>query len=273
MRKIPSETLSSVDRALRLLHLLRDQGVVTVTEAAASLDVSVSSAHRLLSTLVYRDFAVQTEQRRYAPGPAMLLQPGLGRPVTALREVMKPAMQVLANDLGETITLSVRIDTRMRTIVSAIADEPRMLRVADQEGAVLPAHLTSSGKATLAFLDVPALEELYRTDGETTFPILGAEEWRHLLAELAGVRQNGFAINHGEAERGVTGIGLPVRGEGDRVLAGLATTMPSARFVPAEIDGIVDTMTSAVAGVAARLTLLGGQNALSEPERSSSRVS
>ncbi|WCI07745.1 helix-turn-helix domain-containing protein [Arthrobacter sp. OVS8] len=35
-----------------------------------------STAHRLLAMLVYRGFAVQDENRRYVPGPAM----GVGRP-------------------------------------------------------------------------------------------------------------------------------------------------------------------------------------------------
>jgi IclR family acetate operon transcriptional repressor len=251
MRKKPVDVLSSVDNALRLLHLLRDQGIVSVSEAATALDVSVSSAHRLLATLVYRDFAAQDEGRRYRPGPAMSLQPGLGRPVAALRDIMNPVMQRLSDQLGETITLSVRIDTRVRVITAAEA--PRMLRVVDQEGTVLPAHLTSSGKAMLAFLTTQQLRELYESSEEAGVRNPTPSEWRRLLAELSGVRQNGFAVNHGEAEQGVTAIGVPVRGEGDRVLAGIATTMPSARFAPADIAGIVAAMTGAIREVAQEL--------------------
>lgn len=39
-----------------------------MTEAAAQLGVARSTAHRLLSMLVYRDFAVQGANRRYASG-------------------------------------------------------------------------------------------------------------------------------------------------------------------------------------------------------------
>ena len=42
-----------------------------VTDVAARLGVSVSTAHRLLGMLVYRDFAEQLPDRRYAAGPVL----------------------------------------------------------------------------------------------------------------------------------------------------------------------------------------------------------
>src|SRR5690554_7638432 len=67
----PAYVVESVDNVLRLLQLLRDSGSLRVTDAAAELDIALSTAHRLFSMLVYRGFATQDEQRRYVPGPAM----------------------------------------------------------------------------------------------------------------------------------------------------------------------------------------------------------
>ena len=61
-------TPSSVDHALLPRDDAAGGGALTVTEAAERLGVARSTAHRLLSMLLYRDFAVQDEDRRLRRG-------------------------------------------------------------------------------------------------------------------------------------------------------------------------------------------------------------
>jgi IclR family transcriptional regulator, acetate operon repressor len=231
MRKMPTEIVSSVDTALRLIHILRDQGEVGVTEVATMLGISISSAHRLLATLVYRDFAERTIRRRYAPGPALELRPGAHSPVMALQEALRPTMRHLAQTLGETTSLGLLLGERVRIIATVEAN--RVLRVGDQEGTVLPAYKTAIGKAILAFM--PEERALALID-RSTDPV-SADDLARVTAELRGARNRGFAINHGEAETGVTAIGVPIFDSDGQVQAGLAVVMPSARFDHAAVEG------------------------------------
>ena len=73
----PTGAVGSLDRGLQLLQFLRDYGSLRVMDAAAHLNISRSSAHRLLQTLVYRGFAMQDEEHIYRPGPAMDAGPAL----------------------------------------------------------------------------------------------------------------------------------------------------------------------------------------------------
>ena len=57
MTAVGASPVESVDRALVLLTALRDGEVLSVTDAAARLGVAPSTAHRLLTSLVHRDFA------------------------------------------------------------------------------------------------------------------------------------------------------------------------------------------------------------------------
>ena len=61
----PPYAIASVDHALRLAAMLQLEGGLTVSEVAGRLGVARSTAHRLLAMLVYRDFAVQDENRLY----------------------------------------------------------------------------------------------------------------------------------------------------------------------------------------------------------------
>lgn len=244
MRKKPADALGSVDNALRLIHLLRDQGKVSVTEAATSLGISVSSAHRLLTTLAYRDFAQRDERRMYVAGPALSLRGGTVRPIAALRTALLPTMRRLSATLEETISLGVLIEDNVRII--ATVEASRVLRVGDQEGTVLPAHLAASGKAMLALQSDDELAHFFLPpDGSPGS--LGAGEWRRLREELRGARENGFALNHGEAENGVSAIGVPIQNAAGRVLGGLAAVMPSVRFSVRIIEHHVNTLRAEVA--------------------------
>ena len=67
MRNKPAYAIESVDHALHLAQLLQQEGPLRVTDAAGRLGVSVSTAHRLLAMLVYRDFAEQTQTAATPP--------------------------------------------------------------------------------------------------------------------------------------------------------------------------------------------------------------
>ncbi|WP_226823660.1 helix-turn-helix domain-containing protein [Brevibacterium aurantiacum] len=86
----PAHLLGSVDNALRLLQTLRDTGAVSITDAAADLQVSPSTAHRLLSMLVYRGFAVQDESRIYHPGPGIVANVEAQSAHRSLLQILRP---------------------------------------------------------------------------------------------------------------------------------------------------------------------------------------
>jgi hypothetical protein len=69
----PSYAIASVDHALRAAAMLQLEDGLTVSQVAERLGVARSTAHRLLAMLVYRDFAVQDDDRVYRAGPVLEL--------------------------------------------------------------------------------------------------------------------------------------------------------------------------------------------------------
>lgn len=238
MRTPPFERLTSVDNALRLLHLLRDRGHLSVAEAAEALGVARSTAHRMLSTLTYRDFAVQAQDHRYLAGPAMEMPPGGASAVLELRTRLLPILRTVVAETGETATASIRIGTRVRFI--AAIESSTTPRIWDQEGTVLPAHTTSGGKAILATLPDNQLEDLYSRSS------FHEDDWHRIHRGLVGVRKRGYAINHGEAESGVSAVGIPISGsDGTIAVAALSVAMTSDRFDVNSAESLADLMHSA----------------------------
>jgi IclR family acetate operon transcriptional repressor len=215
----PAYAIASVDSALLLASLLQQEEPMRVTDAAARLGVSVSTAHRLLGMLVYRDFAEQLPDRRYGAGP--VLRRGQVQPasVTALREAALPHLRKLVDELGETANVLIQAGPDVRFVATVECDQ--ILRVGDRTGRTLPAHLSSGGKAVLAALDREQLAAALR-------PLDDAASAR-VQRELRTVRRRGFAVNDQETEAGLTAVGVAVPAAGGFTGAALSLAAPTAR--------------------------------------------
>lgn len=203
--KKPGYAVDSVDRALQLILLLQENSWLRIADAARTLDVAPSTAHRLMSTLVYRGFALQDDQRRYCAGPALRSGTAAG-PDRALIAAARPHLEALALDIQETVNLVERVGTTARYLFSA--EGPQLLRVGNRAGTVLPAHLSSAGKAILSTLADSAVGHLYTRQPQPGTS--GAVRLPELLSELQEVRRLGYAVNMGGTEAGLAAVGVPV---------------------------------------------------------------
>lgn len=230
MKNKPPYAVESVDNALRILQMLRDSGQVRVSDVAVELGIARSTAHRLLAMLVYRDFAVQAEDRSYRPGPAIAAEPLRGEPAQRLRQVMRPHMEALCDQVAETINLVVRLGTQTRFLHTV--ESAHVLRVGDRQGTILPAWKTSGGKVLLAELPDAQLTALLRGAGGRPPEGMTAAERRSLVTQLRLVRDQGYAENIEESESGVCAIGVCVRDRLGDPVAALSVAAPSVRYTP-----------------------------------------
>lgn len=260
MKNKPSYALTSVDNALLLLQLLRDQGSVRVSEAADELGIARSTAHRLLSMLVYRDFAIQDDRKMYVPGPALAASQVVGRPLQQLRRTLHPHMDTLCERAQETVNLSVRIGTQTRFLASV--ESTQVLHVGDRRGTILPAHRASGGKALLAELDDDQLDRLYHQGGSPAdegageVAPLSGKDWKALVRELKSIRDHGYALNLGDTETGVSAVGMCVHDASGAAVGALSISAPATRFETARIPHLVRELSTTVSAAESDLRAL-----------------
>lgn len=132
----------------------------------------------------------------------------------------------------------VLVGRQVRFIASV--ESFQSLRIGSRVGAMLPAHRTSGGRAILAALPTETLEGLYPTAG-TTSGELSASASATLRRDLARIRKQGYAVNNGETERGVTAVGSLVA-DVDGPLAALSVSIPTIRYSSANLPGIVASL-------------------------------
>jgi DNA-binding IclR family transcriptional regulator len=245
----PAYPIASVNNALLLLLLFREQPRVRLTDACKYLGVAHSTAHRLLAMLAHHGFVQQEPvTRAYVAGPA-LVEVGLAVVGSLnVREQARPAMEELNTELGETVHLGVLEGNQVR-YVDAVESE-RALRVVARTGTLVPAHCTSLGKALLSQLTDQQVAELYPTSAEP-FPARTAQSLTtsaQLVKEIAKTRGRGYAVNSGETEDDVGSVAVAFRDFAGR-LAAIAVAAPSSRLTAQRISRIgeliIDTLARA----------------------------
>lgn len=234
MENKPTYSIESVDHALRLAVLLQQEGPLGVTEASVRLGVARSTAHRLLAMLVYRGFAEQGDDRRYAAGPVLRALDGV-EPGTRLRQLALPYLRALARRTGETANVMVLRGTQVQMV--ATVECGQFLRVGDREGRLLPAHLASGGRALLARLGPAEIEACYADEDRAG---VAREVVERLVRQT---RRRGFAVNDQATETGLTAIGYAVGDPADAPATALSVAMPTARYHRRLLPDIVVALT------------------------------
>lgn len=216
----PREYLKSVDIALLLIHILRDDGSLSVSKAATTLGVSPSTVHRSMAMLVYRGFATQSESRTYLRGPALTsstLQPGVGQ---ELISAVGPYMAAISAETKETCHLLVLSQNQCHFLHTVEGTQP--VRVGIRRGQVMPAEKNSGGLIMLAEYSASELRALY-----PTMPDLDFDELRRILNRS---RQRRFAINNGLYEHDVSAVAACLHNDLGDVLGALSVAIPTERF-------------------------------------------
>ncbi len=237
----PRYPIASVDNALKLLLLFRDQRLIRVAEASETLGVGRSTAHRLLAMLQYRGFIRQDAgTKAYASGPALV---DIGLSIVRqmdLRAHLRPYLELLSAELGETVHLMVLEGTNALFLDSV--ESSKALRTSSRIGRSYPAHTTSGGKVLLAELSPEQLARRFESEDLPGLTPRSQVKRKKLLLELELVRDQGYGTNFGESEPDVAAVAVPVRDAFGQVRAAIAVSAPISRLDAGMVPKIADAL-------------------------------
>lgn len=216
-----AQSTATSDRVLQVLAVLAQQGrVLTAGELMAYTGLARSTLYRLLKRLKRWGFVVENEGS-YAPGP-LSLQLALGFDLSShLVRQARQEMVVLARQSRESVGLVVAVNDR--AICLEMVDSEQSLRCSFEKGRSVPLRAGASAKCLLANLPDTAREALL----DAQYPEAAARQ--AAAAELAAIRQAGYAITSGEVDAGVWGISAPLFGPGRRAVGAITLMAPVTR--------------------------------------------
>ena len=142
------ETAQTLDRGLRLLHLVAETpGGVTITEAAQRLAVGRAVIYRLVGTLVEHGLVRRDKTGRLRLGAGVLQLARRAQPLVA--DAAMPSLRQLAEDVGATAHLTV---AEGGEAVAMLVVEPSwtQFHVAYRTGSRHPLDRGAAGRAIIA---------------------------------------------------------------------------------------------------------------------------
>lgn len=243
-----------LDRAVGILELLsRTEEEMSLGELTAAIGLHKSTVHRLLMVLESHGLVERSSLHgRYRLGMRLF---ELGSTAVAnlrLRESARPRMVWLANEVQETVHLSM-LDHGSVICIDKIEPE-RSIHMSFRIGNRFDAHVTASGKAMLAHLSEAELHEYLRTCNLRMFTRKTITDLNQLTAELNQVRELGYAVSDGEAELEVASVAVPILGSQGRVLASMCIIGPAYRITRDRIPALVERLRSVCGTLSTQLT-------------------
>jgi DNA-binding IclR family transcriptional regulator len=219
--------VETVERAVGICEFLRRDGPATTDEITAALGCVKSTAHRHLQTLEANDLVVR-EGRRYRLGVRFLDFGVVARRSHALFAEAKPKADALAAETNEKIWCVVEEHGRSVHIYGARGE--RSVRTDARVGLRNHLHQHAAGKAILAALPDERVTEIVDRHGlpaRTPHTITDPDDLR---AELAEIRDRGYAFNFEESVEGLHAVGAAVLDGDDRPLGAISISGPATRL-------------------------------------------
>lgn len=242
---IPQYPIESVDNALKILLLLGEKNELRLTPVAQYLGVASSTAHRLLAQLQYRGFIRQDKaSKAYRPGTALTAVASAILQRFDVRETVRPFLEDLNRELGETVHLATLDGSQVR-FIDAI-ESPKAVRVGSRLGASMPANCTSSGKAMLAQLSADDLRRLYRTEQLESLTPNSIGTLTELDVELEATRRRGYATSNEESEEGVSSVAVGFPAGGSPLSLAINVAVPVSRMTRGDVRRIGEAVKQAV---------------------------
>jgi DNA-binding IclR family transcriptional regulator len=221
-------TTQSVDEALAILkQFSTTEPQLGVSELARRLDLTTSTVHRLLGSLLKAGVVAQDPgTRRYMLGRQNAQLGYTAIYSDPLLHVALPYLHYLSGQLSEAAYLAERRGLEGAPVLQVLSP---ILQEQLSWYTTIPLHSTSAGKVLLAYSAEDVLQAVL-DEGlarDTEYTITDPAELRK---HLQGVREEGYAICFEEEELGYNGVGVPVWNPQGQVIAALAIAGPSYRL-------------------------------------------
>ncbi|WP_329351948.1 IclR family transcriptional regulator [Streptomyces sp. NBC_01261] len=221
-----------IGRAVAVLRALAgEREGLSLSQLAENTGLPRSTVHRLVSAMEVEGVLVAASTTgRVRIGPELVRVAEAGRP--DVRAHLRPAMEHLAQTLGETVDLAVMEPGRLRIIDSI--EGQHLLRAVSVVGTTIPLHCTANGKALLAKLSDAEVARVLPAR-LTRFTPATITHRAAFLDELAKVRRTGIAFDREESTPGISASAIAVQ-DPYGTLAALGVPMPTIRFQDRERD-------------------------------------
>ena len=198
----------AVHRAFDILKTVAaSRGGMGISELAKQLGFSKSTVLGLVQALVKVGALDRNpEQKKFFLGPVVVELTFKNWNYFRVAEHSQPLLDRLRDRVDETVFLGAL--SRFRALIVATAEATKPLKISSPPGTTIPLLAGAVGKVFLAQRDDAEVLEFIKESGLPQFTSRSIVYEEEYLAELALVRNQGYALDNGEYLRGVRAVAV-----------------------------------------------------------------
>lgn len=226
----------TVQRAIDVIEAL-SEGPLSGSDVAARLNVSKSTASRLLQTLVENGFARRAEDGRWVVGNRLISISERALRSFDLRQVAAVHLRRLEELSGHTVHLAQLVGDEV--IYLDKVEGRDSVQMYSRVGKRVEIHASGIGKAILANLEDPLREQMMSRLTLSRFSPTTITDRAALRQELELIRTRGWASDDGEFEELINCIAAPITGADGKVRAGVSVTTLKVVASLDKLEGLI----------------------------------
>ncbi len=225
-----SSQVKTIDRLVRVLECFTSERATwSLAELALELDLPKSTLHRFLVGLeVHGILRRDADDRKWRLGHRLFIWGSLAAESTGLRQIARPIMHKLADHTGETTILTVYHNHVVICTDKVETSHPVRLNL--EVGARRACHAGASSKILMAYLPEEEIQAIICDKGLPKLCTNTITHPKKLKAELARIRECGYAMSIEETDPGAWGIAAPIRDWRGEVVGAIGIAGPSLRY-------------------------------------------
>lgn len=234
----------SVERSLQLLERLAASGGTNLSQLAREARLSVSTCHRLLTTLQGRGFVYyERKSSRWMVGYRALAVGATFANARDLVGLARPIMGKAARESGEIVNLGAASG---RELLFLHRIDPHAPRTAGSAAiSSIPVHCSSIGKAILAELYDHEVHDLIGARPLASYTEKTITRPKQLFADLRHCKKRGFAVDDQENTHGLRCVAATIFDEFRLPIAAVSIAAPAGRLDGEQIAVFGRIMTAA----------------------------
>lgn len=238
--------MSTFARCFAVLDLFTEDNMVwSVEQINDALGYSTPTTYRYVRDLVSTGLLAPFGDGTYSLGSRIVELDFLIRRADPLLDVGLPVVRGLVARTGYDIQLIALCGNRIVTIHQEAGSEP--LPLSFGRGRAMPPLRGAGARIISAYLPNRILKQVYEANRDDAEKLNLGGDWKSFSRAMAGIRQEGFAISHGELDPGFFGLAAPVFGPDSSVIASVVAALSHERQELAQRDKLAALITKGAA--------------------------
>ena len=219
-----------LERAMNILDLLATENKkCSIAEISTKLDLSSSTVHRILNTLLSKRFVEKDESSKlYYLGSHLIFLGQRAFNYVELRKIAMPLIKKLSEKTGEDVYLAIRSGYHGFIIDKEIGNQH--IKYVEMPGNINELHCGAIRKVLLAFQNEEFIDEYTSRPDLVKYTDNTVVDPDVLRKQLKIIKNDGYAITYAEYIDGVFGFGAPIFDSTNEIVASMGILAPEIRI-------------------------------------------